>query len=62
MDARHIEEPYINGLKVVGRQVRIALFDKNSILSNIHTITAAKSPDVDTTWKFSTKVTSYLHG
>ncbi|KAJ3413593.1 Nephrocystin-1 [Chytridiales sp. JEL 0842] len=56
IDARHVEEQIqMQGLNVVGRHVRIALFDKQSVLSNIHTIPAAKSPESDSLWRFSSK-------
>ncbi|KAI8892586.1 hypothetical protein BC833DRAFT_611254 [Globomyces pollinis-pini] len=44
-----------NPLAVVGRHVRMALFDKVNIVSNIHSIPATTPPDNENIWKFSAK-------
>ncbi|KAH6586465.1 hypothetical protein BASA50_000420 [Batrachochytrium salamandrivorans] len=53
LDARHVPEG-LNNLHICGRHVRMALFDKANILSNIHTIPAIVS-ETDATWRFSSK-------
>lgn len=55
LDARYIPVPGQH-VHIVGRVVRLALFDKKSILSNIHSVPAVHNSDVDHIWKFSTKV------
>ncbi|XP_065834088.1 nephrocystin-1-like [Oscarella lobularis] len=45
-----------SGLTVLSRHVRIALFNRNKVLSNVHTVRAVcLSKDIQT-WKFSPKV------
>ncbi|KAI9017328.1 hypothetical protein BC832DRAFT_588596 [Gaertneriomyces semiglobifer] len=54
LDARNVPLPGSH-IRIVGRVVRMALFDKNSILSNIHSVPAVYNPDFETIWKFSDK-------
>lgn len=42
-------------VQILGRHVRMALFDKNAVLSNIHTTPVIYNPDQPKTWKFSSK-------
>ncbi|KAJ3301248.1 hypothetical protein HDV03_001167 [Kappamyces sp. JEL0829] len=53
MDAKAVSNPA--PLKVVGRMVRMALFDKTNIVSNIHSVPAFLQTDNENVWKFSTK-------
>jgi hypothetical protein len=46
--------PYFGDLDVVGRHVRMSLFDKSHILSNIHSVPATVVDD-DGTWSFKTQ-------
>lgn len=43
-------------MKILGRRVRMALFDKTNILSNIQNVDAVFLPEFEGTWKFSSKV------
>eukprot|EP00842_Homolaphlyctis_polyrhiza_P004891 jgi/Hompol1/5402/HPOL_004388-RA len=53
IDARGVPT-WANHPDIVGRHVRIALFDKTNILSNIHTVSAVLGEN-DRIWRFSTK-------
>jgi nephrocystin-1 len=55
MDARNIPCPS-GKVKVLGRHIRMAIFDKTNILSNIHSVDAIFNPEFERTWKFSSKV------
>jgi hypothetical protein len=46
--------PHPGDLAVVGRQVRISLFDRSHILSNVHSVPAQVTDD-DGTWSFQTQ-------
>ncbi|RKO86026.1 hypothetical protein BDK51DRAFT_26352, partial [Blyttiomyces helicus] len=54
LDARNIPAPP-SGLRVLGRQVRMALFDKTSVLSNIHSVAGVYNPEFEKHWRFSNK-------
>ncbi|KAI9101114.1 hypothetical protein DFS34DRAFT_457035 [Phlyctochytrium arcticum] len=54
LDARCIPHPGPH-VRVVGRCVRMALFDKSNILSNIHAVPAVYNPEMENMWRFSTK-------
>ncbi|KAK5669772.1 hypothetical protein QVD99_004154 [Batrachochytrium dendrobatidis] len=53
LDAKHIRDKQIQ-FPICGRQVRMALVDKSSILSNIHTV-SAYMPESEQAWRFSSK-------
>ncbi|KAL2916589.1 hypothetical protein HK105_203701 [Polyrhizophydium stewartii] len=53
LDARNVPAS-LNHLPVRGRHIRMALFDKTNILSNIHTV-AAMTVDGNRSWRFSSK-------
>lgn len=48
--------PAAGNIPVLGRHVRMALFDKSNILSNIHSVPATLHPDNEDVWIFSSKV------
>ncbi|KND00620.1 uncharacterized protein SPPG_03748 [Spizellomyces punctatus DAOM BR117] len=54
LDARYIPIPGPH-VRILGRCVRMALFDKASILSNIHAVPAVYNPEFEHLWKFSSK-------
>jgi hypothetical protein len=54
IDAKPMSNPF--PFKAIGRMVRIALFDKANIVSNIHSVPAFPHADNENVWKFSTKV------
>ncbi|TPX64902.1 hypothetical protein SpCBS45565_g05563 [Spizellomyces sp. 'palustris'] len=54
LDARYIPIPGPH-VRILGRCVRMALFDKTSILSNIHAVPAVYNPEFEHLWKFSSK-------
>ncbi|KAI8913369.1 hypothetical protein EDD86DRAFT_200409 [Gorgonomyces haynaldii] len=53
LEARSMALP--QGLTILGRHVRMALFDKTNIRSNIHHIPAIATPENQSVWRFSTK-------
>ncbi|KAJ3077595.1 Nephrocystin-1 [Rhizoclosmatium hyalinum] len=54
IEAKNIE-PLIGDRRVLGRHVRMALFDNTDILSNVHSIPAIHMREVPNLWKFSSK-------
>ncbi|KAJ3325313.1 Nephrocystin-1 [Boothiomyces sp. JEL0866] len=42
-------------LPVIGRHVRMALFDKTNIVSNIHSVPASLAPEHENHWRFTPK-------
>lgn len=52
LEANNIPVPGQDTL-VIGRQVRLAVFDKTKVLSNVHTVPAIYNPDSPKVWKFS---------
>ncbi|XP_064390187.1 nephrocystin-1-like isoform X2 [Halichondria panicea] len=46
------------GVKVLSRHVRVAVFNKNDVLSNIHTVRAVWLPTEERSWKFSPRAQS----
>jgi hypothetical protein len=54
LEARNIVPIVIPGYQVIERRVRMGLFDKRTILGNIHTIEARQS-EQETKWRFSSK-------
>jgi hypothetical protein len=55
LEARNITPIVIPGYQVLERRVRMGLFDKRSIIGNIHTIEANCSKEQETKWRFSSK-------
>ncbi|KAI9345242.1 hypothetical protein BDR26DRAFT_800637, partial [Obelidium mucronatum] len=54
MEAKNVE-PLIGDRRVLGRHVRMSLFDNSDVLSNVHSIPAINSKEVPNVWKFSSK-------
>jgi hypothetical protein len=54
LEARNITPIVIPGYQVLERRVRMGLFDKKTILGNIHTI-QARQEEQETKWRFSSK-------
>ncbi|KAJ3268774.1 Nephrocystin-1 [Terramyces sp. JEL0728] len=52
-EGRFIPSP--QPLPVIGRHVRMSLFDKAHIVSNIHTVPAALTPEHEHNWRFAPK-------
>ena len=47
---------YAVGLTILSRHIRVALFNKQEVLSNVHTVRAVWIAKEPKTWKFSPKV------
>ncbi|KAI9206216.1 uncharacterized protein BJ171DRAFT_597882 [Polychytrium aggregatum] len=54
MEARNVPLPG-PGVTILGRHVRLSLFDKTDVLSNIHCVPASFNPEFGDAWKFTTK-------
>ncbi|KAJ3347533.1 Nephrocystin-1 [Entophlyctis luteolus] len=55
IEAKNIE-PLIGDRRVLGRQIRMALFDNSTVLSNVHSVPATVVKELPNVWRFSTKV------
>ncbi|KAJ3379185.1 Nephrocystin-1, partial [Lobulomyces angularis] len=55
LDARNIEVKKIPGYEIIGRNLKMCLFDKTQVLSNIHSLEAVYNPINLNKWKFSNK-------
>ena len=47
------------GLTILSRHIRVALFNKQEVLSNVHTVRAVWIEKEPKTWKFQPKVLSF---
>ncbi|KAJ3064770.1 Nephrocystin-1 [Podochytrium sp. JEL0797] len=54
IEAKNID-PLIGDRRVLGRHVRMALFDNSQVLSNVHSIPGINSKEVPNVWRFSSK-------
>ena len=55
MEVKNVPMPS-DDVNVLGRQVRMSIFDKTTVMSNIHTVPVIYNPESPKLWKFSTKV------
>lgn len=55
IEAKNIAPFRLQGYAIISRQVRLGLFDKNSIVGNVHVIEAMLNPNHEKKWRFSNK-------